>query len=523
MPTPTPTLPTTSITLVTVFNPPICSEEAMTTTPSTTPKQFVCRFCPQALTSSSNRLRHERRQHKQETAEWHKQQVSSNCLFCNKAFTTLSALQAHAQVCRSPPPLPPSITPTTVLPPSPYLAIDEEEEEEEMEEPEQGISDSKQHECPLPLMDVDGISSGFLQWLGVGPVTAIENIIKSKRMTTEKQLAPARSNLRFMLNTVSVIQGRNVTTLMALVQVGAIQGLMNNLQQKQRGPARVYALSLLLKKIAVYLCSRQSIQSSVYISPTTLPAWELLDNLCIQSTKTRKCRQRDKLVLSPPSMTTQDLATIVQGCLRELDSVMTFVNSQVEDGAFVGLPKATARNFTDCLITVCFALLLAPRQQVFRNLTTETLVSPFNTEAGNPHPTYLIRMSAELSKVGQPVLLRVPEVLTGKWAFYLEHILPFGHRGSIFLQRGGVGRQDFSTATTAVTQQLIGRPINAHQFRHCIATLFHGREDTSDSMMRQLATVMNHDPQTQMSHYVHQHRLEAQDRLHGVLMEEMLG
>ena len=66
--------------------------------------------------------------------------------------------------------------------------------------------------------------------------------------------------------------------------------------------------------------------------------------------------------------------------------------------------------------------------------------------------------------MGHPVLLRVPDILTGKFDFYLGTILPAGHTGHVFMQREGKPRQDFSSATRATTKQLIGRAVNAHQF-----------------------------------------------------------
>jgi hypothetical protein len=78
-------------------------------------------------------------------------------------------------------------------------------------------------------------------------------------------------------------------------------------------------------------------------------------------------------------------------------------------------------------------------------------------------------------------------------------------------------RQDFSSVTRAVTKQLIGRAVNAHQFRHCIAILFHCRKDATDMMMRQLGETMNTSEKTLSQFYVHQHRLEALERSQGRL------
>ena len=375
---------------------------------------------------------------------------------------------------------------------------------------------------PLFITDAvaDGLTVDLLQWLGQGPETVIEQTVKGRRMTTEKQLAPIRLNLRFLLNVVgsSGFPSQPVAdhvSISTLVEVDSIKAIMTQLEQRRVGPARIYALSLLLKKVCVYLCSRQSSASMLYISPQTLPSWQLIDSYCNQSSRKRKLRQRDRLVLhtSQATMTAEELTTVVRGCLSVLEAVMR----KKEETGTIGLLKSDAKRFTEYFITVCFALLLAPRQQVFRAMTMESLERPLEGVTS----TYIIRLSAERTKVGHPVLLRVPDVLTAMFDFYIGHILPAGHSGHVFLQRSAEPRQDFSSATRAVTKQLIGRAVNAHQFRHCITTLFHGRKDTSDLMMRQLAETMNHDRETQVQFYVHQQRLEAQEGMQRMLMEQV--
>ena len=377
--------------------------------------------------------------------------------------------------------------------------------------------------APLFITDAvaDGLSVDFLCWLGQGPETVIEQLVKGRRMTTEQQLGPIRLNLRFLLNAVGSIAPRSpadAVSLSTVVETNSIQAIMAQLEQRRVGPARIYALSLLLKKVCVYLCSRQSSASMLYISPQTLPSWQLIDSYCNQSSRKRKLRQRDRLVLhtSQTTMTAEELTLVVRGCLAVLDAVMQKSAADSDDGA-LGLLKTEAKRFTEYFITVCFALLLAPRQQVFRAMTMDSLEQPQENTTAN----YIIRLSAERTKVGHPVLLRVPDVLTAAFEFYLGRVLPGNHTGHVFLQRSGEPRQNFSSATRAVTKQLIGRAVNAHQFRHCITTLFHGRRDTSDLMMRQLAETMNHDRETQMQFYVHQQRLEAQEQMQRMLMEQV--
>ena len=538
-------------------------------------KQFPCRVCKKPFSSSSNRIRHERKQHSTATIA-----ARMACLFCDKACFGQRALQLHAQSCRGVLPIAAEATGEASSLPTPTsdsvpalrkrivqvdvdsppvglglissIALDAEQESSlsisgsdsdsdsdptfhlnsvsdsdsdfSGPDPTPTSADQVKRSAPRPFItdaELDGISDGFLRWLEQGPETIVEQMVKGRRMTTEKQLAPIRLNLRFLLNTVNALVPRAdadqpPVSLSSLVGVDSVKAVMSHLEQRKVGPARIHALSLLLKKVSVYLCSRQSSTSMLYISPQTLPSWQLIDSYCNHSSRKRKLQQRDRLVLhtSQTTMTSEELTVVIRGCLAVLSEVMAKTAVADVDGA-LGMLKSDARRFTECFITVLFALLLAPRQQILREMSMDSITR--SGDRGN----YIIRMSAERTKVGHPVLLRVPDVLTKKFDFYREHILPRGHTGHVFLQRGGEPRQDFSSATRAITKQLIGQAINAHQFRHCIATLFHGCKDANDMMMRQLGDTMNTSEKTLSQFYVHQQRLEAQERFQGMLMEQV--
>ena len=554
-------------------NPDSSTDETTFTPPAFTPpvKQFPCRVCKKPFSSSSNRIRHERKQHSTATIA-----AKMACLFCDKACFGQRALQLHAQSCRGISPIAAVVAGEAssqgscasdsapalrrrvaeaeddsfsggvvvnrfIAPEAEELRSFSESDDEDdptfhsncisnsdsdSSEPDSTptSADQLKRSSPRPFItdaELDSISDSFLKWLEQGPETIVEQMVKGRRMTTEKQLAPIRLNLRFLLNTVNALVPRSdaeqpPVSLSSLVQVDSVKAIMSHLEQRKVGPARVYALSLLLKKVCVYLCSKQSSTSMLYISPQTLPSWQLIDSYCNHSSRKRKLRQRDRLVLhtSQTTMTSEELAVVVRGCLAVLSEVMAKSAINDADGA-LGILKSDARRFTECFITVLFALLLAPRQQILREMTMDSITR--SGDGGN----YVIRMSAERTKVGHPVLLRVPEVLTKKFDFYREHILPRGHTGHVFLQRGREPRQDFSSATRAITKQLIGRAENAHRFRHCIATLFHGRKDASDMMMRQLGDTMNTSEKTLSQFYVHQHRLEAQERFQEMLMQQV--
>ena len=81
---------------------------------------------------------------------------------------------------------------------------------------------------------------------------------------------------------------------------------------------------------------------------------------------------RDRVVLqqaSEETMTSDEVKVLVRGCITAMDDLM-------DASSTVALDMATAKRFTEYFITACFVLLLAPRQQVFRQLTMETLCRP---------------------------------------------------------------------------------------------------------------------------------------------------
>jgi hypothetical protein len=501
------------------------------------------------------------------------------CVFCSKVCLGQHALQMHAQQCRGPSasPVTTSASITANQPEARFEQIQEDSPSTKLssrhqqrtnpmdiipfsinsvdgEHPSDSDYDPSSHSDHSPvnrinstnpiemtgLVDMitddefDSIIDGFMEWLGQGPVSVVEQMVKKRRLTTDKQVTPVRQNLRHLFTMVSELQSIDIAdlTLSSLTKLETVKAIMHRLEQRQVGPARIHALVLLLKKICVYLCSMQSNATMLYISPQTMPSWHLIDSHCSQATKKRKMRQRDRMVLhtvslpqalapsqsvqtslpTQPGMTSEELTTVIHGCLGVLDELMTALSTD----ASISITKEVAKRYTEHFITVCFALLLAPRQQVFRQLTMEHLV--------RQNDNYIIRMSAEQSKIGQPILLRIPNVMTSKFEFYLSRVLPSmrnnNNTSHLFVQRDGEPRQDFSLATRAVTLQLIGRPVNAHEFRHCIATLFYAHPDSNDTTMKQLAETMNHDSQTQMQYYVHQQRLQAQERLQSMLITQ---
>ena len=337
------------------------------------PRQYPCRTCQKPFSSSSNRIRHERQIHAVANAA-----VKMNCLFCDRVCFGQRTLQLHAQGCRgvaraaessfspaadsgrlvanesmcaSTQQQPPSISRDEISAEESDSDFNNSAYESDSSESDSTSTNSTGRSPPLFITETvaDGLTHDFLLWLGAGgrrPSSSKQS--KAGGMTTEKQLMPIRLNLRFLLNAVSSIVSPSPpvadrVSLSSLVEVDSIKAIMSQLEQRRVGPARVYALSLLLKKVCVYLCSRQSSASMMYISPQTLPSWQLIDSYCNQSSRKRKLRQRDRLVLhtSQTMMTAEELMTVVRGCLSVLDQVMQ--KSTVDPGEWGARPAEVRR------------------------------------------------------------------------------------------------------------------------------------------------------------------------------------
>ncbi len=98
-----------------------------------------------------------------------------------------------------------------------------------------------------------------------------------------------------------------------------------------------------------------------------------------------------------------------------------------------------------------------------------------------------------------------PPELTAPYDFYLENIRPLLLKGQkhdfVFCKRDGQGpRPEFSSFTSAVTNEVLGRPINAHTFRSAVITTFY-ESGATQSEMDVLANLMAHDSATAKAHY----------------------
>jgi integrase len=200
------------------------------------------------------------------------------------------------------------------------------------------------------------------------------------------------------------------------------------------------------------------------------------------------------------TMTKEELSAVAQACLD-------YLRGSVVSGEANPLSASSDAQFMHYLITATLCLGLAPRSQVLQQLR---IGSSLKKEADG---LYWIRMRAQESKNGRPTMFALAQNLTFAYDYYLQQVRPrllacaarssqagLQHDYVFFKRSGAAPRTDFSSSTCLVTQQVLGRSVNAHTFRSSLITTFYSSGAT-EAEMSTLATIMAHDSATQRNFY----------------------
>ena len=264
------------------------------------------------------------------------------------------------------------------------------------------------------------------------------------------------------------------------------------------GSAAKYALRNELRKILVFVMSRQSRLAGRLLFPEQHPAYHLIAASARYVGQRRKREQRDRMRFADDdhrTMTGEEQAQVLAECLEQLNRLM---------GLGRRLTYTEELTFTDYFVVALLSLLLGPRQEVLAHTTTMNLKPP--RSLGNPRDTYYLQVSGHHLKDG-PFSGAVPAVLTGAVTYYIQRVRPLTVGGPMFMGTNGLAREDFSTSTRRVTMAVLGRPITAHRFRHSQVTDELQRAEVTPEVRRDMAAHRGHSVQVQEQHY-HLQRLE---------------
>jgi hypothetical protein len=383
---------------------------------------------------------------------------------------------------------------------------------------------------PLLLSDAD-MQAGcfdFLRWLTLPPLTQFESQCKLKRVKTMAALQPIRCNLRFVFTLLSSKQVTNKADLHELTSLETCQTLFEALGERGVGSARTHAIALLVKKILVFLSTTESTARKQFLPPTMYDSFLYVDGICCANSLRRKQESRNRALLglhaskqlaqgsahqasmpfsipttwssdapdsassptgrradvspasssasvAPPASSCNELSKaelqqVTKGCLASLRELMA-----APSGGDVEAQKGSLRWFQSLLVTCMFCLGLAPRSQVLKQLR---LGSTFTKHADDQK--WWVSLLADMSKNGRPVLFSFPEILTPIIDEFIATVRPRllapaaadssepADHMYLFVKFNGSPRTDFSSLTSAATQDTIGRPVNAHAFRSAV-------------------------------------------------------
>ena len=452
-------------------------------------KQHQCPSCDQSFPRAYNLARH--------IANLHTNASKEECGLCGQHFKP-GAMVKHAKDCQglttaptapSPPkPTADAAPPAVDMPLSPSsLPV----EPTVSSTPVESTSSTPVAERPsLASNVIDGAAADFMKWLQE-PALPTEHMVR--KVATVSAIQQMREGVRQVVREVDREMPRlfaGGVQLRLLVVPDVVTALMNAMQGRGVQASTMYPVALLLKKVCVWLCSRQSRATKQYIAPDTLPGWPLICHWCSLTTEKRKRDHLSRGVRGKDEhkwMKSHEKNQLLSACLAKLH--------EVQQTATESNWGVSWTDFTDNLVVALLMLGVAPRQGTFRALTVDMVLPP-GSDSRTPEQ-YVI--DGEHAKTKMPYYCAVHPVLTGSMRFYLERVLGAGYSGPLFLQMGGKARQDFSLTTRKVTKQYLGRCINASKFRQTVVTDLRGKPGING---KSLANIMGHDERTAQLWYL---------------------
>src|SRR5271170_6884396 len=110
-----------------------------------------------------------------------------------------------------------------------------------------------------------------------------------------------------------------------------------------------------MKKIAFFLCSIQSSRTNQLIHPSTVPSYQIIDDLCEHAGKQRKvqiqdrnvlnvipsgdARRKDKTAVVPSFLTKDEIKTVLQLCVERMDDILLeAIGDEFENDAYIDRP-----------------------------------------------------------------------------------------------------------------------------------------------------------------------------------------
>ena len=373
----------------------------------------------------------------------------------------------------------------------------------------------------IPETIINEICTDFLGWLKL-PASSIFDQIKHRPITNENQLKPTKRNLRFILGLLlstesGLLPPRNSTeerklSLSLLIRLDICMRIHTMLDQRKSSSCRKHCIFLLVKKILVFLASKETMNTNTLITPMKFASFEFVNSTCHQESIKRQRDSDNRNLLqgfnasvanNTPTvkrmLSADELKTISHQCLLYLN---TFINQHSEAKATISTKLSW--KFTKYLVTATFSVM-APRKQILEQLIlNQTFIQQ------NNH--FFIKLTADNVKNRKPVLLQIPIQLEIAYKYYLTNIRPLllkkgatdNNSGcqAVFLNYAGTqARTAFSSDTREISEEIVNFPFSSHSFRHALVGLMYS-SGLNERELHDLSHYMSMDFATQRKHYM---------------------
>ena len=502
--------------------------------------------CGQVLSRPDSLIRHKRDKHP-DAAD------AIECVACSKRFFSKAALTQHRQQnkCRIDLGLPsatpagrlsdtaaPATTPDAI---SPWSSSTSSLELSPSLLSSSPLSNSAATSSPVTsrsavrLTDeaIDAGVADFLHWLSQPAANRDERGLKNSRVLTETQRKDQLSQLRRLFYLAeqhfpaAFAQGVSIAVVVEDAVVQRIQEHLENHRERRArkrfrdnlhdaqggsglGAGARYKVFLQMKKILVFMSSKNRRQTGLDHGPDQFTSWQRVLTLCDDANRERGAEENDRLMFDDRSediMTREEQHACLAACSRELQQLRTVPLLQWTRGQH--------RSFEAHLVTALFLVLAGPRSQILARMKVDsTLLRPGQPGNQSPPGQFEVQIrSRETKGKKKGALLSVPAEYSDHLAFFIEAFLPAGWTGHVWLQGNGQPRAQFAIFTRLVTQSALGRPINPHQFRHSEVTARNESEGAA------LAEVQGNSVAVQNRFYRVQQLRAAQQRFATEMME----
>ena len=319
-----------------------------------------CPHCALSFDKAFNLRRHVERVHPVQAGK-----ARHSCTLCPASFYDQKKLALHAADCQGgapEPARPAAVLPGAVAPPS---ASASSSSSSSPSLPSSPVS--------LAIQAVRVAAADFHKWLLTPPAPKTERRDRPVCTRAAADAIVAKVRLLFLEADSALPQLLDDGLHLRLLLVpDVVKAVMESMERRGLRPCTLKPMAQTLKRVALYLCYRQSLAAGTFVDPQdVLPGWSLVLHWLRKAGGDAKVDERRRALSAEyeqKSMTAPEKSVVLERCLAVLHAA--------EQEGRTDLLWTERMDYTDHLVVALLLLGLAPRQQTFRQLTVAMVLPP---------------------------------------------------------------------------------------------------------------------------------------------------